>query len=397
VNEERWTNWSGAVSCTPHAIAAVHDEAELAAVVHVAGREGRPVRPLGAGHSSSALCACDGGVLVSLARWTGLEAVDPAAGTARVRAGTILHDLGRALFAHGLALHNLGDIDRQALGGALGTGTHGTGRELGNLATAVTGLRFVRADGEIAELDADRPADADLLRAARVSLGALGVVTAATLRVVPAFRLHERTWRTTLDEALARLDEWIAATRHFEFFYYPKHDFVECKALHPTDAAPESVDGLDGERIGWSHELLPSVREEKFHEMEYSVPAAIGPACFRELATRLRALHPEVVWPMEYRTVAGDDALLSMASGRETVSISVHQDGRYPHEPVFAALEPIAVEAGGRPHWGKWHRLTAPALARVYPGWERFRAIRRGLDPGGVFQGPYLQALLGEP
>jgi FAD/FMN-containing dehydrogenase len=393
---ERWTNWSGAVSCAPHAIAAAHDEAEVAALVHVAGREGRTVRPLGAGHSSSGLCAGDGAVLVSLERWRGLESVDPATGTARVRAGTRLHELGAALFAHGLALHNLGDIDRQTLAGAIATGTHGTGRALGNLSSAVIGLRFVRADGEVAELDAGRPADAALLRAARVSLGALGIATAVTLRVVPAHRLHERVWRASLDEVLARLEEWVAAHRHFEFFYFPKHEFAECKALHPTDAPPASVVGRAGERIGWSHALLPSVREERFHEMEYSVPAALGPACFRELLGRLRALHPEVAWPMEYRTVAADDALLSMASGRDTVSISVHQDGRRPHEPVFAALEPIAVEAGGRPHWGKWHRLAARELARVYPGWEQFRAVRRGLDPSGVFLGPYLRALLDE-
>lgn len=392
---ERWTNWSGAVACAPHALAEAHDEAEVAAIVHVAGREGRTVRPLGAGHSSSALCASDG-VLLSLARWRGIEAVDAASGTARVRGGTILHDLGGALHEHGLALHNLGDIDRQSLAGALATGTHGTGRTLGNLASAVVGLRFVRADGEVAELDAARPADRDLLRAGRVSLGALGVVTAATVRVVPAHRLHERVWRAPLDEVLARLNESIAASRHFEFFYYPKHDFAECKAIEPTEAAPESVAGREGERIGWSHEILPSVREQKFHEMEYSVPAAIGPACFREMAARLRARHPEVTWPMEYRTVAADDALLSMAHGRETVSISVHQDGRFAPEPPFAAVEAIAVEAGGRPHWGKWHRLDAAALARVYPEWERFRAIRRGLDPHGVFLSPSLRALLGE-
>lgn len=394
---ERWTSWSGAVSCAPHAVAAAHDEAEIAAIVHVAGREGRTVRPVGSGHSSSPLCAADDGVLLSLERWTGLEAVDPAAGRARVRAGTVLHDLGQALFAHGLALHNLGDIDRQTLAGALATGTHGTGRTLANLSSAVTGTRFVRADGELAELDEARPADGELLRAARVSLGALGVITAVTLRVGPAQRVHERIWRVPLDEALARLDEWTAATRHFELFYHPKRDVAECKAIHPTDASPESVAGRQGERIGWSHEILPSLREERFHEMEYSLPAAIGPACFREMAARLRARHPEVAWPMEYRTVAADDALLSMAHGRDSAAISVHQDGRSAPEPVFAALEPIAVEAGGRPHWGKWHRLEAPALARVYPEWERFRAIRRGLDPAGVFLSPALRALLGEP
>ncbi|MEB2343274.1 MAG: FAD-binding protein [Deltaproteobacteria bacterium] len=393
---DSWTNWSGAVTCAPHAVVEAHDEAEIAAIVHVAGREGRTVRPLGAGHSSSPLCATDG-VLLSLARWQGIEAVDPAAGTARVRTGTDLHELGHALHEHGLALHNLGDIDRQTLGGALATATHGTGRALGNLASAVTGLRFVRADGEIAELDALRSADRNLLRAARVSLGVLGVMTAATLRVVPAHRLHERVWQSPLDEVLARLDEWVAAARHFEVLYYPRHDIAECRSIHPTEAPPASVSDREGERIGWSHEILPSLREQRFHEMEYSLAEALGPACFRETAARLRAGDPGAAWPLGYRTVAADDAFLSMAHGRETVSISVHQDARLAPEPLFAALEPIAVEAGGRPHWGKWHRLDAEGLSRVYPGWGRFRAIRRGLDPRGVFLSPALRTLLGEP
>lgn len=391
-----WQNWSGAVSCRPHAVALARDEAELAAIVHLAAREGRTLRPLGSGHSSSELCATDG-VLLSLARWTGIESVDPAARTATVRAGTVLHDLGHELHAHGLALHNLGDIDRQALAGALSTGTHGTGVTLGNLASAVTALRLVTADGEILELRAGRAADRDPLRAARVSLGVLGILSTVTLRVAPAFRLHERVWRTSLDDALAHLEERVSHHRHFELFYFPKHDFAECKAIDPTESAPASVTDREGERIGWSHEILPSVREQKFHEMEYSVPAALGPTCFREMAQRLRARHPEVVWPMEYRSVAPDDALLSMAHGRDTVAISVHQDGRFPHEPVFAALEPIAVEAGGRPHWGKWHRLEAKQLERVYPEWERFRTIRRQLDPNGVFLSPYLRRVLGEP
>jgi len=271
---QSWKNWSGAVSCRPHALALARDEAELAAIVHVAAREGHTLRPLGSGHSSSELCATDG-VLLSLARWTGIESVDPEERTATVRAGTVLHDLGHELHAHGLALHNLGDIDRQALAGALSTGTHGTGVTLGNLASAVTALRLVTADGEIVELRAGRADDRDLLRAARVSLGVLGLLSTVSLRVAPAFRLHERVWRTSLDEALANLDEWVSSHRHFELFYFPKHDFAECKAIDPTDSAPETVADRDGERIGWSHEILPSPREQRFHEMEYSVPAEL--------------------------------------------------------------------------------------------------------------------------
>jgi FAD/FMN-containing dehydrogenase len=391
---ESWTNWSGALTCSPHALTHPHDEAEIAAIVHVSRREGRPVRPLGSGHSSSELCATDG-VMVALDRLSGIESTpDPHAPIVTVRAGTVLRDLGRDLHARGLALANLGDIDTQTLAGALATGTHGTGRTLGNLSSQVAGVRFVDAEGEIREARIDD--DVETLRAARVSLGVLGILTSVTLRVRPAYRLHERVWREPLDTTLARLEERLAATRHFEFFYYPKHDFAECKAIDASDAPPESVVGRAGERVGWSHEILPSPREDRFHEMEYSVPAELGETCFRELAARLRARHPEVGWPLEFRTVAPDDALLSMAHGRETVSISVHQDGRFAHDAVFADLEPIAVEAGGRPHWGKWHRLRAAQLARVHPGWQRFRAVRKRLDPEGAFLSPYLRALLGE-
>jgi FAD/FMN-containing dehydrogenase len=244
------------------------------------------VRPLGSGHSSSGLCATDG-VLVSLERWSGVESVDPTSGCVTVRAGSVLHDLGAGLLGHGLALENLGDIDRQTLAGALATGTHGTGRALGNLASRVRGLRLVTATGDVRTLDAAQPE----LAGARVSLGALGVVSAVTLQALPAYRLHERVRRISLAEVLATFASEAARHRHFECFYFPRHDFAEAKSLDPTVADPESVEGREGERIGWSADILPSVRELKFHEMEYSVPEASGVACFGALAARLRERH----------------------------------------------------------------------------------------------------------
>jgi FAD/FMN-containing dehydrogenase len=348
------------------------------------------VRPVGSGHSSSELCATDG-VLLSLDAWTGLEHVDVPSGHATARGGSILHDLGIELLGHGLALANLGDIDRQALAGALATGTHGTGRGLGNIASRVASLRLVLASGEVRNVDQRDP---DLLRAARVSLGALGVVSAATLRTLPAYRLHERTLRISLAQVLERFPAASRGHRHFECFYFPRHDFAEAKSLDPTSAEPASVAGREGERIGWSAEILPSVREQKFHEMEYSVPEESGLACFSALAERIRARHPEVSWPLEIRTVAADDAWLSPAHGRATHAISVHQDGRRDHEALFADLEPIFWEHGGRPHWGKWHRCNAARLAAAYPRFGDFAALRARLDPDGRFLNPHLRALL---
>lgn len=386
---EGWSNWSGAIACRPAAIERPRSEDEIADVLRRAARDGRCVRPLGSGHSSSPLCATDG-VLVSLDAWAGVESVDATSGLVAVRGGSVLHDLGRELLAHGLALENLGDIDRQAIAGAIATGTHGTGRALGNLASRVVGMRIVPPRGDALDLGA---ADADLA-GARVSLGALGIVSRVTIATLPAFRLRERTRRIRLDEVVATFEDASRRHRHFECFYFPRHDFAEAKALDPTAEEPTAVAGREGERIGWSSEILPSVRELKFHEMEYSVPAGAGVACFAALAARIRERHPDVAWPLEIRTVAADDAWLSPAHDRATCAISVHQDGRKPFAPLFADLEPIFWEHGGRPHWGKWHRSDAARLAPLYPRWRDFTRLRARLDPDGCMLNAHLRSLL---
>lgn len=384
----RWVNWGGNVACEARAVEQPCDEAALVPVLERARREGLTVRAAGAGHSFSQLIATDG-LVVSLDALAGIVRHDAAARRATARAGTRLHDLGKPLRELGLAQQNLGDIDVQALGGALATGTHGTGRTLGNLSSHVCGMRLVLASGEAVELEGER------LRAARVSLGALGIATEVTLDLVPAHRLRELTWRSPLPAVLEALETHVATHRHFEFFYFPKHDFAECKAIDPVETAQAAGIAGTTERIDWSDEILPSVREERFAEMEYSVPEEVGPACFAAVRERVRRNHPEVVWPLEYRTVAADDALLSPAHGRATAAISVHQDGRFPYEPVFRDVEPIFAEHGGRPHWGKVHFREAAGLAPVYPQWEAFARVRAELDPAGRFLNEHLHRLLG--
>jgi FAD/FMN-containing dehydrogenase len=389
----QWSNWSGSVSCQPARFLRPDSEAAISQAVSQAAASGQTVRVAGSGHSFTPLVASDG-VLLSLESWRGIESSDLAAQQVTVRTGTVLHDLGEPLLELGLAMANLGDIDVQALGGALGTGTHGTGPTLGNLSSRIESLRLVTATGEVRECSSQE--DPELLRAARVSFGALGILSVARLQLGPAYRLHERSSRTSLDECLERLDDHIRATRHFEFFWYPKHDFVELKSLDRTDALPDELAGIEGERIDWSSRILPSVRDVKFNEMEYSIPAEHGPECVSRLAARIRERHGEVVWPVEYRTLAADDGYLSPAQGRETVTISVHQDGRYPFSDFFADVEPIFWDYGGRPHWGKIHTCGAERLRAVYPFFEAFLSWRRKLDPNGLFSNPHLATLLGE-
>jgi len=366
------------------------NEPEIQALVREAASQGRVLRVVGTGHSFTPLVESDG-LVVSLDRFAGIDSIDAASQEARIRGGTKLHALGAPLREAGLAMRNLGDIDVQSLAGALSTGTHGTGPSLANLPSQLRALRLICGSGE--ELECSGEIEPDLFHAARVSLGALGVITTVTLGLVPAYRLHERIWRTDLDTVMAQLDEHVTANRHFEFFWFPRHDFAELKALNPSSAAPSTLPDREGERIGWSADVLPSARDLKFNEMEYAVPAADGPACMKALAERIRARHPEVSWPVEYRTLAADDAWLSPAHGRDTVTISVHQDGRHPFRAFFSDVEDIFREFAGRPHWGKIHTRSAAELQSLYEHWDDFHAVRRRVDPGGVFLNRYLREL----
>jgi FAD/FMN-containing dehydrogenase len=366
-------------------------EAGVAALIARAARDGHTVRVAGTGHSFVPLCASDG-LLLSLDGLQGLVATDPTAGLATVWAGSKIWQLGPLLRARGLAMANMGDIDRQAIAGAVSTGTHGTGRGLGSISTQVAGLRLVTAEGQLLDLTA--ASDPELLDCARVALGAFGVLTQITLRVLPAYRLHERKWEEPFDDCMARLDAHVAATRHFEYFWRPGTDRCEMKALHPTEAAPESVAGREGERIGWSDEVFPSERNNKFNETEFALPAAAGPDCIREIRALMQTRHQEVQWPLEYRTLAADEIPLSPAQGRATVTISVHEAADRPYQRFFTDVEAVFRNHRGRPHWGKHHTHRAAELRALYPQWERFQTLRRRVDPRGRFLNDYLRRLL---
>lgn len=238
-------------------------------------------------------------------------------------------------------------------------------------------------------------------------MGLFGVLARITVQALPAYRLHERTWIASVEECFAGLDALIAANRHCEFFWSPAEDTCAMKTLALTDAPPQEIAPLGPpppgrlaryvkpERIDWSYRIFPSERTIRFNELEFAVPAASGPDCFRELRDLMRRKHPDVLWPLEYRTLRADNIPLSPANGRDTVTISVHQAAELPHTAFFAAAEAIFRNHRGRPHWGKLHTHTARDLRNLYPGWDAFLALRARLDPTGLFLNHYLRELLG--
>jgi FAD/FMN-containing dehydrogenase len=379
---------------------APQSEDEVVAIVRRAAVAGQTVRVAGSGHSFTPLCASDD-VLVSLDRLQGIEWADRATCRAAIRAGTKIHDIGRPFADVGLSLENQGDVDVQAIAGAVSTGTHGTGPALGSISTQVVGLRIVTANGDV--LDCSPESDGEVFRAAQVSLGSLGVITSVRLRLLPLYRLHEQACRERLDACLAALDERIAANRHFEFFWYPVDDIAFTKTLNPTNrpATPVTDDAALGaglasaerERIADSWRIFPTVRENRFNEMEYSVPADRGVDCFLEVRDLMRRKHTDITWPLEYRTQAADDILISTAQGRPTVAISIHQGAELEHAGFFADAEAIFRRHQGRPHWAKLHSLSYRELTELYPEWDHFQKVRLRLDPAGRFLNAHLRRL----
>ncbi len=392
---DAFSNWSGSLRFTPATHARPANEAQLQQLVRDAGAEGRTVRVHGAGHSSTPLVQT-ADILVSMKAFKGV--VRQEGDILTVRSGMMLKEANQTFLEHGLALENLGDVDLQALAGAIGTGTHGTGRNLRILSNHLVGGRLVNGQGEIVEFTLET--DPELTLAARVALGALGIFTEYRLQLVPAFQLHRQEWCTHIEDCMAHLDALIANHRNFDFYWYPRSDEAKLRTLNPPGEEPTDLPyaWCQKAKTGWSGDVIPRGRDNKFDEIEYWLPIENGPACFAEVRERIKAVHRKTVgWRVLYRTVAGDEAFLSGAHGRDSATVSMHHNASLPHEAFFRDMEPILLRHGGRPHWGKKHYQNAEGLRPLYPQWERFQRIRRAMDPNGVFLNPHLHDLFEGP
>lgn len=426
-----WTNWSGELSCSPAEIARPRSVAELREVVLRSAAAGQGVRVAGAGHSFTPVVLTDG-TLVRLDGLARVLDVDRATGTVTAEAGITLHELSRGLEREGLALENLGDIDVQSVAGALATATHGTGLTKPSLSAQVAAIEVLDAAGRVHRATADdHPA---LWRAARVSVGALGVTTAVTMRVVPAFTLRRIDAQEPLEEVLDSLDERARTAEHFELFCFPYADRALTRTSHrelgpprPPGVWREQLDSLltnevfetaqkvarrfpssipllcramtaaagSSVRVDASYRCFASPRKVRFTETEWAVPRASAAQVVREARAWIHERRYPVSFPFELRFTAPDDALLATAHGRETAYLAVHAYVGMPFEELFAAVAAICSAVGGRPHWGKRHELTAAQLAPRYPGWDDFQAVRSALDPTGVFTNAWVERTLG--
>jgi FAD/FMN-containing dehydrogenase len=397
-----WRNWAGNVVATPARIERPGSIEAVQELVADATRAGQSVRVAGAGHSFTPICATDG-MLLDLSDLSGVIEIDADEQTATILGGTRIHQIGAPLFEAGLAVANQGDIDVQAIAGAIGTGTHGTGRRFGSFSSTLIACQIVTATGELLTID---ESDMETLRAARVSLGTLGVMVSVTLQLVPAYKLRRRSWPVTWDEAVAQWPEIEANARNAEFWWIPPLDTSVFKVFVDTSEEPTGTPPaptyppgtieryLPPDGVDWAWRVYPAVREHRFVEMEYTFPIERGLEALAAVRDVMLSRHSEVKWAIEFRTHGGEDAFLSVTQGEDSVTISVHDAADNPHWDFFREAEQVFRRFDGRPHWGKLNFLKTAELRSLFPLLDRFTTIRRHLDPDGVFLNDYLRPIL---
>jgi FAD-linked oxidoreductase len=413
-------------------VAAPRTVEELAEAIGAAAAAGQKISVTGSAHSFTETAMTDG-TMVRVEALRGVLEADRESGLVRVGGGTVLRELNEALAGLGLALENLGDIDAQTVAGAISTGTHGTGAGYANISSRVEAIELVLADGSVRELTA--AGEPELLRAARIGVGALGAISAVTLRCFPAFILERVDAPRPLAEVLDRFDELAAANDHFEFFTFPYSDRALILERNRVDSPPRPRGGAaaflndialenwalgalaatgkalprtipplarfagvlasGGRTVDHSHRVFVNERRVRFTEMEYGVPREHGPTAVRRVIDWIRRNRYPVFFPIEVRVTAADDADLSAAHERPTAYIAVHQYRGMEWRPYFEAVESIMDDYEGRPHWGKRHFQTAATLAPRYPRWDAFQRARDELDPQRVFTNEYAERVLG--
>jgi L-gulono-1,4-lactone dehydrogenase len=435
VSTVEWTNWGGTYTCHPRRIVSPRTEEEIVGLVREANERGEQVKVTGSGHSFTDI-ACTDGVLVKLDGYNLLLAIDRQAPTVTVQSGIRIVDLAAAIAPFGLAMENIGDVGYQTISGAISTATHGTGEKLRNIPSQVVGLRLVLADGSTLDCSAEQ--EPEVFEVARVGLGALGVISTVTLRCVPAYFVRSLQQPMRIDEVLDTFDQRAAASDHFELFWWPHTPWAQTITNTRTQEPPSE----SARRAGWwswvndilienhafgmiqraavlnpgwiprlstftartmtrkevhdrSDRVFANERLVRFAEMEYAVPREHLIQAVRDVRSMLERTGLNVSFPVEVRTVAADDIPLSPAFGRPTGYIAVHVFHQLPYEPYFREVEAIMNAHEGRPHWGKLHFQTAETLRPRYPLWDRFIAVRDGLDPERRFGNAYLDRVLG--
>lgn len=423
-------NWSGLLKWEPYKIFKPSSADEIKTIVTQAIHENKKVRVIGSGHSFTKLCPTDD-YMISLDEYQGIISVDKEKLQATVKAGSKLKYLNGLLADHGLASPNMGDIDVQSIAGAISTGTHGTGINLGNLSTQVVAMKFINGLGE--EVYCSEEENRELFKAAQVSLGTLGIITEVTLQCIPSYNLELIIERQSLDDILSRYDELNRKNRNFEFFWFPNTPYVMTKTSNVTEApadkyswsnafhekvtetyafklmcelsrmfpsATNRLSNMGGKsitknrKVNASHKVFSTPRTIRFNEMEYNIPAEAYLDAKKDLVKWVNKNNRTVVFPIENRFVQKDDIYMSPAYERESAYIAVHRYSKSDFREYFTAIEEIFKAYDGRPHWGKMHTLSHQDIQERYPEFDTFKKHRKEQDPNGLYLNPYLEKLL---
>jgi FAD/FMN-containing dehydrogenase len=398
-----WTNWVGNQSFVPKATVVIDSESDVQKQVLAAVEAGHGVSTAGAGHSFTPIVETDG-VLLDLSSLTGISNIDQDRYLVTAGPRTTIAEFGEPLWARGMSLSNQGDIDAQAIAGAIATATHGSGRRFPSFSAVLEGARLV--DGTGAVLEITRSQNADLLPAIQTSIGVLGIMTEVTIKVAPAYNLHARTDIMKLDEVMERFDSDVEEYRHFGLFWMPTDQSArlynldgagadDCvvkryREFRVDDAAPELG---PHERFGPAHRIYPMVYDPNFHEVEYFLPLEHAREILDEMRRLMMRWLPLSVYPLEIRVVAQDEAWMSPNYERDNLVVSVSGEPGKEYWPYLRACDSLFAEYKGRPHWGKLHFMTADRVSRLFPRYQDFVNARRRLDPAGVFMNAHTRAL----
>jgi FAD/FMN-containing dehydrogenase len=398
-----WRNWVGNQSFSPREIVVARSEDEVREQVASAVAGGYGISAAGAGHSFTPIVETDG-VLLDMSQLSGITSIETDDLLVTAMPGTTIAEFGQPLWDEGLSLSNQGDIDSQAIAGAIATATHGSGRRFPNFSAVLEGARLVDGSGEIIEVSRD--SNADLLPALQTSIGVLGIMTQVTIKVAPAYKLHARTDIMKLDQLMERFDSDVDDYRHFGIFWMPTDESAplynldgagadDCvvKRYRAFDTEAPSPALAPHERFGPAFEIYPMVYDPNFHEVEYFLPLDQAHEIIAEMRRLMMKWLPLSVYPLEVRVVARDEAWMSPNYQRDNLVVSISGEPGTDYWPYLRACDSLFAEFQGRPHWGKLHFMTADRVAGLFPRFPDFVDVRRRLDPKGVFLNDHTRAL----
>ncbi|MCI0447629.1 FAD-binding protein [bacterium] len=407
-------NWGQTITCKPESYCQPDTENDVVDIVKQAIQRNKRVRVVGAGHSWAPLVLTRD-VLVNLDKLTRMLQLVMPGMRVKVEAGYRLKHLIPRLRDDNLGLRNIGSITEQSIAGAISTGTHGTGLTLGSIGTQIIGVRLISGTGDIVNITDQEP---DRLNAARLNLGALGIITQMTIQCVADYDLESATYWCKFDSIVDKMETLAQTNTRVKFWWLIPPIGAKDNVIMTTENPPGSsatpassnaglpmdtigiLDDLSGASVSETHPFLKFTGKYDqvmtipllpilHRECEYAIPLGKTAEALRAFKRAVDEQNLSLTLPLEVRFVAKDETLLSPAYQRDVSYIGVATQPNA--NEVIQRFEPIMKSLGGRPHWGKCFSLTRAEAEALYPQYQKFRTIRDELDPNRVFSNEFLK------